>query len=180
MIPPAKVLIVTDRVAGIREEAGAPASHAGGPGFESLRAHHFTRVLHQPCYPCATETGPESVLPEGCKIFGIGSRGCYIPFAFNIFVISGFCWVQDWSTSRIQPRHERQFLRISTDHFEFASNGHPRAAVLVYEIPPAPRFPFRPSGSQLDLSPKLRQPVKSQNSLNGELTHGIVSTKVHA
>ena len=32
----------------------------------------------------------------------------------------------------------------------------------------------------VDLSPKLRQTVKSQNSWNGELTHGIVSTKVHA
>ena len=31
----------------------------------------------------------------------------------------------------------------------------------------------------LDLSPKLRQPVKSQNSANGELTHGVVATEVH-
>jgi hypothetical protein len=32
---------------------------------------------------------------------------------------------------------------------------------------------------RLELSPKLRQTVKSQNSANGELTHGIVSTEVH-
>src|SRR5258708_32964212 len=32
----------------------------------------------------------------------------------------------------------------------------------------------------LDLSPVLRQAVKSQNSLNGELTHGFDSTEVHA
>ena len=31
----------------------------------------------------------------------------------------------------------------------------------------------------LDLPPKLRQPVKSQNSAKGELTHGNVSKKVH-
>jgi hypothetical protein len=31
----------------------------------------------------------------------------------------------------------------------------------------------------MDLSPKLRQAVKSQNSANGELTHGIGSTKVY-
>ena len=30
----------------------------------------------------------------------------------------------------------------------------------------------------LDLSPKLRQPVKSQNSANGELTHGVVTKEV--
>jgi transposase len=33
--------------------------------------------------------------------------------------------------------------------------------------------------TQLDLLRFLRQTVKSQNSANGELTHGIVSTKVH-
>src|SRR5690348_10423409 len=33
--------------------------------------------------------------------------------------------------------------------------------------------------SLLDLSPKLRQPVKTHFSLNGELSHGIVSTEVH-
>jgi hypothetical protein len=31
----------------------------------------------------------------------------------------------------------------------------------------------------LDLSPILRQTVKSQKSMNGELTHGLVSTEVH-
>jgi hypothetical protein len=31
----------------------------------------------------------------------------------------------------------------------------------------------------MDLSPKLRQPVKSQNSVNGELTYGVVTTEVH-
>jgi hypothetical protein len=31
----------------------------------------------------------------------------------------------------------------------------------------------------LDLSPKLRQTVKTQFSLNGDLSHGIVSTNVH-
>ena len=31
----------------------------------------------------------------------------------------------------------------------------------------------------LDLSPKLRQPVKTHFSFNGELSHGIVSTEVH-
>jgi hypothetical protein len=35
------------------------------------------------------------------------------------------------------------------------------------------------SSGDLELSPKLRQTVKSQNSANGELTHGIVSTEVH-
>jgi hypothetical protein len=42
------------------------------------------------------------------------------------------------------------------------------------------QFIDQSEATELDLSPKLRQPVKSQNSLNGELTHGIVSTKVHA
>ena len=32
----------------------------------------------------------------------------------------------------------------------------------------------------LDLSPKLRQPVKSQNSLKENLTHGSFKTNVHA
>jgi hypothetical protein len=32
---------------------------------------------------------------------------------------------------------------------------------------------------RVDWSPKLRQPVKSQNSSNGELTHGNVPTEVH-
>ena len=31
----------------------------------------------------------------------------------------------------------------------------------------------------LELSPKLRQTVKTQFSLNGDLSHGIVSTNVH-
>jgi hypothetical protein len=35
------------------------------------------------------------------------------------------------------------------------------------------------NGFFLDWSPNLRQTVKSQNSLNGELTHGIVSTEIH-
>ena len=40
---------------------------------------------------------------------------------------------------------------------------------------------FRPTSCALsvDLSPILRQTVKSQNSANGELTHGIVTTEVH-
>ena len=36
--------------------------------------------------------------------------------------------------------------------------------------------PGRILGHEVDLSPKLRQTVKSQTSVNGELTHGIVST----
>jgi hypothetical protein len=32
---------------------------------------------------------------------------------------------------------------------------------------------------KLDLSPKLRQTVKTHFSLNGEWSHGIVSTEVH-
>jgi hypothetical protein len=31
----------------------------------------------------------------------------------------------------------------------------------------------------LELSPKLRQPVKTHFSLNGELSYGNVSTEVH-
>jgi hypothetical protein len=34
-------------------------------------------------------------------------------------------------------------------------------------------------GIGVELSPKLRQTVKTHFSLNGELSHGIVSTKVH-
>jgi hypothetical protein len=34
---------------------------------------------------------------------------------------------------------------------------------------------FDPSSGAVDLSRFLRQPVKTQNPLNGELSHGIVS-----
>jgi hypothetical protein len=34
-------------------------------------------------------------------------------------------------------------------------------------------------GRRVELSPKLRQPVKTRFSLNGELSYGNVSTEVH-
>jgi len=40
----------------------------------------------------------------------------------------------------------------------------------------ARRLCIEASNESVDLSPKLRQTVKSQTSVNGELTHGIVST----
>ncbi len=40
-------------------------------------------------------------------------------------------------------------------------------------------FRNRTQEENLDLSRILRQPVKSQNSANGELTHELVATKVH-
>jgi hypothetical protein len=37
----------------------------------------------------------------------------------------------------------------------------------------------KPLRKFVDLSPKLRQQVKAHFSLNGELSHGIVSTEIH-
>jgi neutral ceramidase len=36
--------------------------------IESPRAHHFTRVQHQPCYPCATRNYSCSVLPGRLQV----------------------------------------------------------------------------------------------------------------
>ena len=51
-----------------------------------------------------------------------------------------------------------------------------------YRFPASIRFLLAPSvvaSQALELSPKLRQPVKTHFSLNGELSYGNVSTEVH-